>query len=199
MAITAQELVIRALTLLSAGDDGSPWMAMEMEAELAIGQAMQELGIDVANDPKSFGLLQQGYSVTLSSTTGAGSLVSAVGASTTTADMIWGSVPRGYVYDTATDTRLVYIPDRANFEGYVDPGFLYYTIYAGNIYTRTSNGSYPTDKTGVQGALTVTANFYPAIQNPATTASLPAELESNAVRQLARVMAEKYKPALDAK
>ncbi len=180
--------------LLAAGDPNSPWLSMEVEAGLAQGQALQELGVDTANDPEGFGLLQQEYTVTLSTSTGAGNLASAVGNLTGLADMVWASVQWGHVRDTATSQTLLYVPNRMNFERYQLPGQLYFTTYQSGIYTRTANGDYDSDKNGVQGPLNVLANYYPSIGSLST---LPQELESNAVRYLARTLAQKYGPGLE--
>lgn len=179
--------------LLAAGDPTSPWLNMEVEAGLAQTQALQELGITVYEDGERFGLLQQTYSITLSGSTGAGQLTSATGVTTAAVDMIWQSVPKGHVKDT-NGQKLLYIPERASFEGYLLPGQLYYTTYGGSIWTRSANsGNYDNDKLDVQGPLNVLANYYPSVGGMAT---LSPELDSDLVRLLARVLAEKYKTGL---
>jgi hypothetical protein len=192
MALNYSDFSQRALLLLAAGDPNSVWLGMETEAGVAQPQALQELGLDVANDPRRFGLLQQQYSVTLNS--GTGNLASALGGITGLTDIIWSSIPKGNVLDTATSTPLVYVPNVADFEGYQLPGMLYYTIYQGGIYTRTAVGGYYNgDSSGVQGPLTVTANYYPSVGNLST---LPLELESDAIRYLARTLQLKYGPGI---
>lgn len=192
--MTQSELSQRALLLLAAGNPDSPWLKMETEAGLAQEQALNELGDDVAADPSQFGLLQQTYTVTLNGTTGAGQLTSATGNSTSQVDMIWTSVQRGHVKDT-DGNKLLYVPNRYSFEGYLLPGQLYFTTYDGNIYTRTANGDYASDRTGVQGPLNILANYYPTVGGMAT---LSPELNSNLVRILARTLAEKYGQTLEA-
>lgn len=192
MALGQADFSQRALLLLAAGDPNSVWLGMETEAGVMQTQALQELGLDVANDPHRFGLLQQQYPITLSA--GAGNLATAAGALTGLTDIIWSSVPWGRVLDTATNTPLVYVPNVADFEGYQLPGMLYYTIYQSAIYTRTAVGGYFNgDSSGVQGPLTITANYYPSVANLST---LPLELESDAVRYLARTLQLKYGPGI---
>lgn len=192
MALGQADFSQRALLLLAAGDPNSVWLGMETEAGVMQTQALQELGLDVANDPHRFGLLQQQYSVTLNN--GAGNLATATGALTSATDIIWASIPWGRVLDTATNTPLVYVPNVADFEGYQLPGQLYYTIYQSGIYTRTAVGGYYNgDSSGVQGPLTVTANYYPSVGNLST---LPLELESDAIRYLARTLQLKYGPGI---
>lgn len=185
--MTAQELVDKARFLLAAGQPDSAWLDVEVEAQLSIAQAMHDLGMMIAKDRWRFGLLQQDYSVPLNGSTGAGDLIAATGALTSAADMIWDSVPQGRVKD-ANDAALVYVPDVAEFESYVLPGFSYYTLYQQKIYTRTSTGTYATDKTGVISPVTVTANFFPALTSAVT---LPAQLEDEAVQSLIRVLVQK--------
>lgn len=189
--MTQAELSQRALLLLAAGDPASPWLQMETEAGLAQEQALNELATTVEDDPELFGLLQQSYSITL--TSGNGQLTSATGASTGQVDMVWTSVPKGHVKDE-NGTRLVYIPNRYDFEGYLLPGQLYFTTYNGNIYTRSAvSGDYSSDKFSVIGPLDVLANYYPTVGGMAT---LSPELNSNLVRLLARVLSEKYKTGI---
>lgn len=188
MALGQADFSQRALMLLAAGEPNSPWLGMETEAGLAQQQALQELGQDVANDPGQFGLLQQEYSVSLNS--GAGALTTATGALTGLADIIWESVPRGHVKDTATGAKLIYIPNRMDFEDYQLPGQYYFTTYQSGVYTRSAtSGDYDSDKFDVQGPLNILANYFPSIANLST---LPQQLESNAVRKLAVVLARKY-------
>lgn len=185
--MTTAELSQRALLLLAAGDKESPWLNMEVEAGLAQEQALNELATFVEDDPELFGLLQQSYSITL--TSGNGQLTSATGSSTSQADMVWTSVPKGHVKDE-NGTRLIYIPNRYDFESYLLPGQLYFTTYNGNIYTRSAaSGDYSSDKFSVIGPLDVLANYYPTVGGMAT---LSPELNSNLVRLLARVLLEKY-------
>lgn len=192
MALGQADFSQRALLLLAAGDPNSVWLGMETEAGVMQPQALQELGLDVANDPHRFGLLQQQYFVTLNN--GVGNLASALGGITGLTDIIWSSISKGNVLDTATNTQLAYVPNVADFEGYQLPGMLYYTIYQSGIYTRTAVGGYFNgDSSGVQGPLTITANYYPSVANLST---LPLELESDAIRYLARTLEQKYGPGI---
>lgn len=189
--MTQAETSQRALLLLAAGDPASPWLGMEVEAGLAQAYALTELGITIASDREKFGLLQQAYSTTLAS--GNGALTSAAGASTGVADMIWSSVPKGHVKDE-NGTRLIYVPNRYDFESYLLPGQLYFTTYNGSIYTRSAiSGDYSNDKFSVIGPLDVLANYYPTVSGMAT---LSPELDDELVMILARTLAEKYKPTL---
>lgn len=191
--MTAAEVSQRALLLLAAGDPNSIWLQMEVEAGLAQTLALEELGLTISNDSLRFGLLQQSYPITL--TSGNGQLVSATGSSTGVVDMIWSSVPRGHVKDE-NGTRLIYIPNRYDFESYLLPGQLYFTTYAGNIYTRSAaSGDYSSDKFAVIGPLDVLANYDPSVGGMAT---LSPELNEDLVRLLARTLAAKYGPALAA-
>lgn len=191
MAATSQEIAQRALFLLAAGDADSPWFALEVEANLAISQAMQELGLAIADHPTRYGLLQQDYTVTLDGVTGAADLTMVTGVITGLADIIWEKVKEGRVKD-ATSTPLHFIPDVFEFEGDVLLGLNYWTTYQSKIYTRGSEGgSYESDKGTIAAAgnITVTASYYPTIGN---AASLPLELESDAVRILAKTLAAKF-------
>lgn len=191
--MTQAELSQRALMLLAAGDSNSPWLQMETEAGLAQDQALNELATTIEDDPELFGLLQQSYAITL--TSGNGQLTSATGATTGVVDMVWTSVPKGHVKDE-NGTRLLYIANRYDFESYLLPGQLYFTTYNGSIYTRSAvSGDYSSDKFAVIGPLDVLANYYPTVGGMAT---LSPELNSNLVRLLARVLAEKYKPGVAA-
>lgn len=184
--MTSQELAQRALLLLAAGNVSSPWLAMELEALQAIVYAMEMLGQEIAEDPQKRQLLVQDYSVNLAG--GAGDLTTAAGSLTALPDIIWGTVPRGRVKDS-NGTALFYVPETADFEGYVIPGPRYYHIRQGRIYTRTSAGDYATDQFGiVESPLTVTANYFPSIGSEAT---LPAQLEEDAVKMLAQVLVTK--------
>lgn len=186
--MTGDELVDKARFLLAAGQPNSPWMDVEVEAQLSTDQALQDLGMTVARDRNRFGLLQQDYPVPLSGSTGAGDLVAALGSVTGDSDMIWDTVSQGRVKD-ANDVALVWIPDVAEFEGSVMPGYSYFTLYQQKIYTRTSTGTYATDKTGVVSPVTVTANFFPSFIVPA---ALPVQLEDDAVQAMMRVLMQKF-------
>lgn len=187
MAMTSKELAQRALILLAAGNMSSPWMAMELEALQAIRYTMQKLGMTIADDPERRQLLVQDYSINLSS--GEGDLTTAVGSLTGLADIVWNSVPRGRVKDS-NGTPLIYVPETADFEGYVINGPRYYTIRQGKIFTRTATGDYGTDRFGVvEAPLTVTANYFPSIGSEAT---LPAQIEDDAVRILAETLTTKF-------
>lgn len=191
--MTQAELSQRALMLLAAGSPDSPWLKMEVEAGLAQEQALNELGVAVEDDNDRFGLLQQTYSITL--TNGFGQLTTATGVTTSAVDMIWTSVQKGHVKDE-NGTKLLYIPNRQDFEGYLLSGQLYYTTYAGNIYTRSAtSGDYSTDQYAITGPLNVLANYYPTVGG---LASIAPELDSDLVRILARTLSEKYSPGLPA-
>ena len=187
MAMTSKELAQRALILLAAGNVSSPWLAMELEALQAIRYTMQKLGMTIADDPERRQLLVQDYSINLSS--GEGDLTTAVGALTGLADMVWNTVPRSRVKDS-NGTQLIYVPETADFEGYVISGPRYFTIRQGKIFTRTAMGDYATDRFGVvETPLTVTANYFPSI---GTEATMPSQIEDDAVRILAETLTTKF-------
>ena len=183
MSITNKELARRALALLAGGDPNSPWFYQEAEAGLAIPYAMHELAQEIAEDYLRRGLLQQDYSVTISA--GIGNPLTATGAITSAADILYETIPWGQVKD-ADNNRLVYGQHKTDFERYLPPGFKYFALINQRIYARSaSTGTYETDLGDVSTPLTVTANFVP------TVSSVPVELEDDAVRTLARVLVVK--------
>lgn len=183
--MTNLELVRRSLALLAAGQPGSPWLDMEAEAGLAISYMFQRLAEVVAEDREKSGLLMQDYSVTLSS--GVGTPLSATGSiSATSGDLLYGHIPKGQVKD-ADANILLFVPQYSEFQGYVMPGFKYYTLVNQRIYARSAvSGDYSSDLGDVVGPLVITTNFVP------TVTTLPAELENEAVQMLAQVLVEKY-------
>lgn len=183
--MTNLELTRRAILLLAAEPSGEhDWYAMETEIGSLIPNALQELAEMIARDPERQGLLQQEYSVTL--TNGIGNLTAATGARTAAADILWQSVSKGLVKD-AYGGRLHYIGDRYAFEGPQLAGYNYYTLTDnGRIHVRT--GADPFFLGGVSDPLTVNANFIP------TVATLPAQLENDAVQTLAKIAVQKLVP-----
>jgi len=180
--MTDLELTRRAIMVLAAGQP-SPNPILEQEAEISalIPQAMQTLADEVAKDGNRAGLLTQDYSISL--TNGEGQPLLATGGITTNADILYWSIPFNVVRDTMTNFKLVYIPNKQQFEGYLMPGYWYYTLANQKIYTRsaTSGDYYNSDRYDVQGPLTITANFVP------TSADLPATLENDAVDLLVKI------------
>lgn len=191
--MTAAELIDKARFLLAAGNPDSPWYQMEIEANLVMPQAMHILGMAVANDPRRFGILQQQYSVSLNFL-GLGNLATTSGALTARADIIWETVGRGHVRD-ANNEKLIYVPEFAQFVGYLLPGYQYYTLSQQQIFTRiVSAGYYNGDSTGVTGPLTVTASYFPYVGTVTDANTLPTELQDDAVEHLARILQIKYEP-----
>lgn len=188
MAITNLELARRAIILLSTGAPSPvPWLDMEGEAGLAIPYAMHRIAESVAMDRERFAILTQAYSVTI--TSGIGNPLTATGGITSAADILWSSIPKSQVKD-ADGNRLVYVPYQMDFEGYLLPGFKYYTLIAERIYVRSAvTGDYTSDLGDVTSPVVITANFIP------TVSSLPVELEDEAVQTLAQVLVEKFAPA----
>lgn len=185
--MTALELTRRAIMLLAAGQPSpSFWLEHEAEISSLIPNAMEEVANKIANDPHKKALLMQNYTVTLSS--GDGSILASNGSITSAADVLFWSIPNGEVLDTATNKRLVFIPNKSEFEGYVYPGLYYYTLANQRVYTRSGqSGNYhDSDKYDVTGPLTVTANFIPSVT------TLPEILEDDAVSTLARLAAIKF-------
>lgn len=180
--MTDLELTRRAIMVLAAGQP-SPAPVLEQEAELAalIPQALQSLADEVAKDVNRAPLLMQDYTVNL--TSGVGDVLTQTGSITSNADILYWSIPYNVVRDTLTNLRLVYIPNKEQFEGYLMPGYWYYTLANQKIYTRsaTSGDYFYSDRYDVQGPLTVTANFIP------TTADIPATLENDAVDLLVKI------------
>ena len=150
-----------------------------------IPSVMQTLADEVAKDHNRAPLLMQEYSVDLVS--GVGEPLTDTGSITSLADILYWSIPYGVVRDSLTNLKLVYIPNREQFEGYLTPGLWYYTLANQRIYTRsaTSGDYFNSDKYDVQGPLTVTANFVP------TTATLPSTLENDAVDLLVKMAVTK--------
>lgn len=180
--MTDLELTRRAIMVLAAGQP-SPNPVLEQEAEIAalIPQALQTLADEVAKDSNRAGLLMQDYAVTLVS--GVGEPLIETGTITTNTDILYWSIPYNVVRDTMTNFRLVYIPNKEQFEGYLMPGYWYYTLANQKILTRsaTSGDYFNSDRYDVQGPLTVTANFVPR------TADLPITLENDAVDLLVKI------------
>lgn len=185
----ALELVRRAIMRLSAGQpEPSMWLDREAEVSALIPEALEKLATDVARDYNKSGLMLQNYSVTL--TSGDAALLTVNGVITSAPDILWWSIPYSEVLDTATNKRLIYMPNKYDFEGYVMPGFYYYTLAGQRIYTRGSTiGNYHDyDKYEVIGPLTVTANFIPSVS------TLPSILDDDAVTVLAEMAALKLIP-----
>lgn len=158
---------------------------MEAEASLAITYATKRLAERIANDPLRFGLLTQDFSVTL--TAGVGTILSSVGSISAVADVLWDTIPRNRVADSES-TKLIYVPNLADFEGKLLAGYLYYTLSNQRIIARSNvTGSYTADL--LTGTLTVTANFIPTIS------TLPTQLDNELVNTLAEVLSEKMAAA----
>lgn len=184
--MTDLELTRRAIMVLASGTP-SPVPVLDQEAELSsmIPSVMQTLADEVAKDHNRAPLLMQEYSVDLVS--GVGEPLTDTGSITSLADILYWSIPYGVVRDSLTNLKLVYIPNREQFEGYLTPGLWYYTLANQRIYTRsaTSGDYFNSDKYDVQGPLTVTANFVP------TSATLPSTLENDAVDLLVKMAVTK--------
>jgi hypothetical protein len=184
--MTDLELTRRAIMVLASGSP-SPVPVLDQEAELSsmIPSVMQTLADEVAKDHNRAPLLTQEYSVDLVS--GVGEPLTDVGSITSLADILYWSIPYGVVRDSLTNLKLVYIPNREQFEGYLTPGLWYYTLVNQRIYTRsaTSGDYFNSDKYDVQGPLTVTANYVP------TSATLPTTLENDAVDLLVKMAVTK--------
>lgn len=184
--MTDLELIRRAIMTIAAGSS-PPNSVLVQEAELSamIPSVMQALADEVAKDANRAPLLMQDYSVDLAS--GIGEPLTDTGSITSLADILYWSIPYGSVRDSLTNFKLVYIPHREQFEGYLTSGLWYYTLVNQRIYTRsaTSGDYFNSDKYDVQGPLTVTANFVP------TSATLPITLENDAVDLLVKMVATK--------
>jgi hypothetical protein len=184
--MTDLELIRRAIMTIAAGSP-PPNSVLVQEAELSamIPSVMQALADEVAKDANRAPLLMQDYSVDLAS--GIGEPLTDTGSITSAADILYWSIPYGSVRDSLTNFKLVYIPHREQFEGYLTSGLWYYTLANQRIYTRsaTSGDYFNSDKYDVQGPLTVTANFVP------TSATLPVTLENDAVDLLVKMVATK--------
>lgn len=184
--MTDLELIRRAIMTIAAGSP-PPNSVLVQEAELSamIPSVMQALADEVAKDANRAPLLMQDYSVDLAS--GIGEPLTDIGSITSAADILYWSIPYGSVRDSLTNFKLVYIPHREQFEGYLTSGLWYYTLANQRIYTRsaTSGDYFNSDRYDVQGPLTVTANFVP------TSATLPVTLENDAVDLLVKMVATK--------
>lgn len=184
--MTDLELIRRAIMTIAAGTP-PPNSVLVQEPELSamIPSVMQALADEVAKDANRAPLLMQDYSVDL--TNGIGEPLTDTGSITSAADILYWSIPYGSVRDSLTNFKLVYIPHREQFEGYLTSGLWYYTLVNQRIYTRsaTSGDYFNSDKYDVQGPLTVTANFVP------TSATLPVTLENDAVDLLVKMVATK--------
>ena len=186
MSITNKELARRALALLAGGDPNSPWFYQEAEAGLAIPYAMHRLGEETARNPQLRGLLQQDYSVTISS--GVGNPLTATGSLTSAADVLYDSIVWGQVKD-ADNNRLIPVQNRMDFERPLQPGFKYYCLTGQRIYVRSAvSNVYESDLGDVTGPLTITANFVP------TVSALPAngQFDDDIVRILADILVLKF-------
>lgn len=140
----------------------------------------------VAGNRDDRGLLQQDYSVSLSS--GIGDVQNATGSVTSAADILFEAIPQGVVRD-ADGNRLNYIPNRQDFEGWLDPAFKYYCLSDRVIYVRSATSNvYASDLGDINGPLTITASF---VLKPSTIAYLPANLEDDIVKQMAEVLSRK--------
>jgi hypothetical protein len=184
--MTDLELVRRAIMTIAAGSP-PPNSVFVQETELSamVPSVMQGLADEVAKDANRAPLLMQTYSVDL--VNGEGQPLTDTGSITSLVDILYWSIPFGSVRDSLTNFKLVYIPHREQFEGYLTSGLWYYTLANQRIYTRsaTSGDYFNSDRYDVQGPLTVTANFVP------TTATLPVTLENDAVDLLVKMVATK--------
>lgn len=184
--MTDLELIRRAIMTIAAGSPPlNSVLVQEAELSAMIPSVMQALADEVAKDANRAPLLMQDYSVDLAS--GIGEPLTDTGSITSAADILYWSIPYGSVRDSLTNFKLVYIPHREQFEGYLTSGLWYYTLANQRIYTRsaTSGDYFNSDKYDVQGPLTVTANFVP------TSATLPVTLENDAVDLLVKMVATK--------
>ena len=184
--MTDLELIRRAIMTIAAGTPPpNSGLVQEPELSAMIPSVMQALADEVAKDANRAPLLMQDYSVDL--TNGIGEPLTDTGSITSLADILYWSIPYGSVRDSLTNFKLVYIPHREQFEGYLTSGLWYYTLVNQRIYTRsaTSGDYFNSDKYDVQGPLTVTANFVP------TSATLPITLENDAVDLLVKMVVTK--------
>ena len=181
--MTDLELTRRVIMALATSVP-SPMPILDQEAEVSalIPSAMQALADEVAKDHHRSPLLTQDYICTLVS--GYGPVLPLAGSITATDDILYWSIPYGVVRDSTTNTKLTYIPNREQFEGYLMPGLWYYTLTNQRIMTRSAiTGDYfNSDRFDVQGPLEITANFVP------TPATLPVTLENDAIDLMVKMI-----------
>lgn len=181
--MTDLELTRRVIMALATSVP-SPMPILDQEAEVSalIPSAMQALADEVAKDSHRSPLLTQDYICTI--VTGYGPVLPVPGSITATNDILYWSIPYGVVRDSATNVKLTYIPNREQFEGYLMPGLLYYTLTNQRIMTRSAvTGDYfNSDRWDVQGPLEITANFVP------TPATLPVTLENDAIDLMVKMI-----------
>lgn len=173
MPLTKKELALRAIIALDGMYPGQGWLLREAEAELAIDLGLRDFSEAMARDERR-ALLQQDYSVTLSS--GIGNPITATGSLTSAADVLFESIRWGAVVD-ADGNMLTHVEHYNDFRRFQQPGYKYFTLHNQRIYVRSAaSGDYTTDLGDVNGPLTVTANFI------ATATTVPAELTDEATR-----------------
>ncbi|HYE59429.1 MAG TPA: hypothetical protein VD948_13030 [Rhodothermales bacterium] len=179
MALSTLTLCIRARRLF-AHAAGIPLGQISLSIfEIAAPHALGQLAERIVDDRDRRSLLQQTYSVTV--TGGSGNLLTATGAITSAADIIIRSVPLGYVKDS-DDVPYHQVLHRAIFEGSLSTLIGYYLLDAQRIRIRARGSGSLTENL----TLSVYANFYP------TAATVPTELEDEAVQALADYVSANY-------
>lgn len=189
--MTFDDLLLTAKYRLTAGNPGFDWQLHELDIAPAVDSALQMLSTQVMLDDTSRGLLQQSYSVSL--TAGVGDLLAATGSVTgLSGEILMEGVQMGTVVDA--DGELVYpLKSLSAFYKPQSQVFSYYYLAPnGKIWTRSRqtqvNG--PNDVSGVNGPLTVVANYVPA-----SVTAVPAELENDLVEALCSVVLRKVNTA----
>ena len=187
MAITLDELVERAKRLAGAGVSPDIWAKAELDLAACVPIATHECAEDIMRDPAKNGYLQQDYSVAVNGS-GVGTILTATGGVTSSADILVDSIPHGRVKD-ADGNVLVYYPHKDSFYSPLPTIFGYYCLAGRSILTRAIAAQCTTEA-DVQPAatpLTVTATFVPS-----SLTYWPDQLGDDLAKKLVTVVMRKF-------
>jgi len=184
----SNDIVTLAVRRLNASTPDNQWEGRELDIAACLTNALERLGDKVMWDDAKRGLLQQDYTVTLSS--GVGDLLAATGSITGDADILTNGVYWGVVKDA--DGNI--LQPLKNYSAFLRPQPLiydYYCLKGQHIHTRSKlqQVNLPSDVTSVTGPLTITANF-----EPATAEDVPSELQDDLVTILCEIVLTKLQP-----
>ena len=191
--LVTDSIILQAKRRLIAGSGGAITADIEIDIAAQIQSALAALAQKTMRNDSKRGLLQQSYSVTL--TSGVGNLLTTVGSVTGVADMLMEGIFWGLVVDG--DGNL--LCPLKNYSAFVRPQpsvFGYYCLRNERIYTRAKDESFtiPSEIQGVTGPLTVTASF-----EPATCEVVPNELGDDLIEALVNLVLTKMPETLAAK
>lgn len=177
--MTEKELIYRATELLGGASAENPWLAREGAVKLAVSYALHKLATTVAKDAHRRHLLQNTYEVTV--TSGAADLYDA----TDVPDFSAYGAPLAEamcysVFLDADSNRYTYLSQYRDLLMEQPVVFGYYTLTGQRLKIRELDSG----ALDASGSFTLVASFVP------TVAQIKAEIEDDAVKILAGILAQ---------